>query len=87
MESQTIVKIQNLQKKYGQKQVLHGIDLEIKSGQLIGYIGPNGWRLRLLACWRFLGLSACCCGLRHGDKTAPRNPPHPSVVVGAGRFV
>ena len=42
MESQTIVKIQNLQKKYGQKQVLHGIDLEIKSGQIIGYIGPNG---------------------------------------------
>lgn len=42
MESQTIVKIQNLQKNYGQKQVLHGIDLEIKSGQIIGYIGPNG---------------------------------------------
>jgi ABC-2 type transport system ATP-binding protein len=42
MHNQTIVSIQNLQKKYGQKQVLHGIDMEITSGQIIGYIGPNG---------------------------------------------
>jgi ABC-2 type transport system ATP-binding protein len=42
MENQTIVKIRNLQKKYGQKQVLHEINLEISSGQIIGYIGPNG---------------------------------------------
>lgn len=42
MNSQTIVEIRNLQKKYGQKQVLHGIDLQISSGQIIGYIGPNG---------------------------------------------
>ncbi len=42
MHNQTIVEIQNLQKKYGKKQVLHGIDLQITSGQIIGYIGPNG---------------------------------------------
>jgi len=42
MESQTIVSIRNLQKKYGTKQVLHGINLDINSGQIIGYIGPNG---------------------------------------------
>jgi ABC-2 type transport system ATP-binding protein len=42
MNDQNIVKIQHLEKYYGQKQVLHGIDLEIKSGQIIGYIGPNG---------------------------------------------
>lgn len=42
MNSQTIVEIHNLQKRYGQKQVLHGIDLQIASGQIIGYIGPNG---------------------------------------------
>ncbi len=42
MQNQTIVNIQNLQKKYGQKQVLYGINLEITSGQIIGYIGPNG---------------------------------------------
>ena len=42
MSSQTIVTISNLQKNYGKKKVLHGINLEISSGQIIGYIGPNG---------------------------------------------
>ena len=42
MDHQTIVSIHNLQKKYGKKEVLKGIDLEITSGQIIGYIGPNG---------------------------------------------
>jgi ABC-2 type transport system ATP-binding protein len=42
MSAQSIVTISNLQKNYGQKKVLHGINLEISSGQIIGYIGPNG---------------------------------------------
>ena len=42
MNNPTIVDIRNLEKKYGKKQVLHGIDLKITSGQIIGYIGPNG---------------------------------------------
>lgn len=39
---QPIISIQNLQKSYGDKQVLKGINLEIYPGQVIGYIGPNG---------------------------------------------
>lgn len=42
MNKNTIIKIQNLKKSYNSKQVLHGINLEITSGQIIGYIGPNG---------------------------------------------
>jgi ABC-2 type transport system ATP-binding protein len=42
MHNHTIIEIHNLQKRYGKKQVLHGIDLQITSGQIIGYIGPNG---------------------------------------------
>lgn len=42
MNKHTIVNIQNLQKNFGTKQVLHIIDLKIDSGQIIGYIGPNG---------------------------------------------
>ncbi len=37
-----IIRMQNLRKSYGQKQVLHGIDLDIQPGQVVGYIGPNG---------------------------------------------
>lgn len=42
MHSQIVVEIKNLQKRYGKNQVLHGINLQISSGQIIGYIGPNG---------------------------------------------
>jgi ABC-2 type transport system ATP-binding protein len=37
-----IVEIKDLVKSYGKKQVLHGINLSIDPGQIIGYIGPNG---------------------------------------------
>lgn len=37
-----IITLQNVRKQYGQKEVLHGINLDILPGQVIGYIGPNG---------------------------------------------
>jgi ABC-2 type transport system ATP-binding protein len=36
------IKITNLQKVYGSSLVLKGIDLEVETGEIIGYIGPNG---------------------------------------------
>ncbi|HKK75350.1 MAG TPA: ABC transporter ATP-binding protein [Saprospiraceae bacterium] len=43
MDIQTpIITMRDLRKSYGSKEVLHGIDLEITSGQVVGYIGPNG---------------------------------------------
>lgn len=48
-----IIQIKNLRKSYFNKSVLHGIDLEVLPGQIIGYIGPNGagksTTLRILA--------------------------------------
>lgn len=37
-----IISLQNVQKSYGSKQVLSGINLTIYPGQVIGYIGANG---------------------------------------------
>lgn len=37
-----VISIKNLEMSYGDKQVLNGINLEVLSGQIIGYIGPNG---------------------------------------------
>ena len=37
-----IIRIHNLSKNYGDKTVLHNINLDIYPGQVIGYIGPNG---------------------------------------------
>jgi len=37
-----VLSITDLTMRYGGKQVLKGIDLEVYKGQIIGYIGPNG---------------------------------------------
>jgi ABC-2 type transport system ATP-binding protein len=37
-----IISLKNVYKRYGDKQVLKGINLDIYRGQVIGYIGPNG---------------------------------------------
>lgn len=39
---QPIISISHLEKWYGTKQILKGINLDIYPGQVIGYIGPNG---------------------------------------------
>lgn len=37
-----IIEIKNLQKKYGNKEVLKELNLTISSGQIVGLLGPNG---------------------------------------------
>ncbi len=37
-----IIRVRQLFKAYGRNPVLHGIDLDVYPGQIIGYIGPNG---------------------------------------------
>ena len=39
---QPIITVRQLNKQYGEKTVLRNINLDIYSGQIIGYIGPNG---------------------------------------------
>ncbi|GAA0179616.1 ABC transporter ATP-binding protein [Clostridium sediminicola] len=40
--NESIISIENLEMSYGTNKVLKGINLEIKKGQIIGYIGTNG---------------------------------------------
>lgn len=37
-----IITIRDLRKRYGDRYVLNGVDLDVYPGQIIGYIGPNG---------------------------------------------
>ena len=37
-----IIEIKNLQKKYGNKEVLKELNVTISSGQIVGLLGPNG---------------------------------------------
>ena len=47
------IELRNLQKAYNRTPVLHGLDLVVAPGQIVGYIGPNGagktTTLRILA--------------------------------------
>lgn len=42
MNSENVIKMNDVRMNYGDDDVLKGINLEIKPGQIIGYIGPNG---------------------------------------------
>ena len=37
-----VIKVENLVKFYGKTQVLHGLSLEVKKGEIFGLLGPNG---------------------------------------------
>ena len=38
----TILKCESLNKKFGKKQILNNVCLEIQEGDILGFIGPNG---------------------------------------------
>lgn len=42
LEKEPSISIKNLHKAYGKKQVLKGINLDVYSGELFGFIGRNG---------------------------------------------
>src|SRR6266542_1757940 len=37
-----MLKIQNISVFYHQRQILHGVDLNVESGEVVALIGPNG---------------------------------------------
>ena len=42
ISNENIISIENLEMNYGSHKVLNGINLEVKRGEIIGYIGANG---------------------------------------------
>lgn len=50
-----MIRINNLHKRYGELEVLSGIDLEIKKGEIVSIIGPSGTgKSTLLRCLNYL---------------------------------
>jgi iron complex transport system ATP-binding protein len=37
-----LIRVENLSAKYGERQVLHEVDLHLAKGELVGLLGPNG---------------------------------------------
>ncbi len=51
MEEKNILEIKNLQKSFGEKKVLKGIDLSVSKGDVIAILGPSGsGKTSLLRC-------------------------------------
>lgn len=42
MDNNIAIRLKDLKKFYGDKEVLKGINLDVYKGQIVGYIGPNG---------------------------------------------
>src|SRR5262245_30187558 len=42
MPSGPALSVQGLAKRYGSVDALHGVDLEVQEGELVGLLGPNG---------------------------------------------
>ena len=66
-----------LQKRYGRTIALHGVDLEVEPGELVGLLGPNGAgksTLVKIACGlvRPSGGQARVCGAPAGSREARR---------------
>ncbi|WP_277066323.1 ATP-binding cassette domain-containing protein, partial [Propionibacterium acidifaciens] len=37
-----MISIENLVKRHGAREVLHGVSLEARPGRVTGFVGPNG---------------------------------------------
>ena len=55
MTNQKAIEISNLQKNYGELEVLKGIDLSVFKGEVFALLGPNGAGKTTLI--------SCICGL------------------------
>ena len=74
------VKVEKLQKSFGSLEVLKGIDLEVKEGEVVCLIGPSGsGKSTFLRCLNRLEETtagtvivddnyACACGQKEADK-------------------
>jgi polar amino acid transport system ATP-binding protein len=55
MSSHPVISIQNLQKRFGDKEILRSVSLDVKKGQTVVLIGPSGsGKTTLLRCINFL---------------------------------
>lgn len=80
----TILRAENIAKRFKFKQVVKGISFEIKSGEVAGLLGPNGAG-KTTAFYMVVGLVACDAGrIMLGGQDLTRLPMHRRARLGLG---
>ena len=77
-----MLSVEGLRCKYGRIEVLHGVDLEVGSGEIVTVVGANGaGKTTLLRC--LSGVQPASAGtIMFRGETIPRMPPHRRVGLG-----
>ncbi|WP_439529230.1 ABC transporter ATP-binding protein [Pannonibacter sp.] len=77
-----MLSVEGLRSKYGRIEVLHGVDLEVKSGEIVSVIGANGaGKTTLLRCLSGVQPTSGGALMFRGDDIS-RLPPHRRVGLG-----
>ena len=83
-ETVNILKADNLCKSYKGRKVVHGISLEIHSGEVVGLLGPNGAG-KTTSFYMVAGLVGADEGsITLGDKDITHYPMHQRARLGIG---
>ena len=73
-----------LEKRYGSRTVLRGLDIEVASGEVVGLLGPNGAG-KTTAFYMMVGLVRCDAGsIQLGERDITRLPVHRRAQLGLG---
>ena len=83
--SPPLVRIEGLKKSYGSQQVLTGINLEVRSGELVSLVGPNGaGKTTLMRCISD-GTEAVGGSISIAGHDISGETPNRIVALGVGR--
>ncbi len=79
-----LLEVRRLQKWYGRRQVVCGVDFEVESGQVVGLLGPNGAG-KTTSFRMTIGLISADGGqIRFGDKDITQLPMYKRARAGLG---
>ncbi|MDB5815196.1 MAG: amino acid/amide transporter ATP-binding protein 2, family [Rhodocyclales bacterium] len=82
--ARSVVSIKHLHAWYGESHILHGVDLEVRQGEVVTLLGRNGAG-RTTTLRAIMGLTGARTGsIRIGDVESIELPPHRVARLGIG---
>jgi hypothetical protein len=75
--SEPVVSVRGLVKRYGSREAIAGIDLEVRRGEIFAFLGPNGAGKPVTGLWHFFR------SLHHGDRVRRLTSHEPLRVPGS----